>query len=202
MSSRRSCRVQTLDRVLGAHTESTAAAGTPSSGVASGGTGGSSTGATSEPPSVTANSGDAATLTLNGNNPAQWEANMPWQDNLGALFSHNGISETIYSTSTVDTTVSGTTTLDYWAVVPSSQQVLHATRAVVIVRAANDNAPPQDLPATGTIRDNDRSITPRTPADSKIVIHPASNSRALHFQNPCARSDHLTLVRQPAVRSD
>jgi len=28
---------------------------------------------------------DAATLTLNGNNSAEWPLNQPWQDNLGAL---------------------------------------------------------------------------------------------------------------------
>jgi hypothetical protein len=30
------------------------------------------------------------TLTLNGNNPAEWQLNTPWNDNLGALFSHDG----------------------------------------------------------------------------------------------------------------
>ena len=52
-----------------------AAAGTPTSGVASGGTGGSSTGATSGPPPITTNSGDAGTLVVNGNNPAEWPLN-------------------------------------------------------------------------------------------------------------------------------
>ena len=69
---------------------------------------------------------------LNGNNPAEWPLNQAWNDNLGALFTHAGQSETIYSTSTVDVTVSGTSTIDYWAVVPSSQQWFHATRSVVI----------------------------------------------------------------------
>jgi hypothetical protein len=58
---------------------------------------------------------------------------------LRALFTHDGIAETIYSTTTVDTTAPGTTTLDYWAVIPSTQQWLHAARAVVIESAANDN---------------------------------------------------------------
>lgn len=31
------------------------------------------------------------------------------------LFTHAGASETIYSTSTVDVSTAGTTTLDYWA---------------------------------------------------------------------------------------
>jgi hypothetical protein len=66
----------------------------------------------------------------------------PWQDNLGALFTHNGQSETIYSTSTIDTTQSGTTTIDYWAVIPDTERVLHATRDVVVQAAANDNPPP------------------------------------------------------------
>ncbi len=61
-----------------------------------------------------------ATLTLNGNNPAQWPLNTAWQDNLGALFVHDVMSETIYSTSTVDTGVSGTTTIQYWAKVPTT----------------------------------------------------------------------------------
>jgi hypothetical protein len=61
--------------------------------------------------------------------------------NLGALFTHDGNSETIYSTSTVDKTEPGTTTLDYWAVVPaqagvpSTQQWLHATRTVLVEAA-------------------------------------------------------------------
>jgi hypothetical protein len=102
-----------------------------------------------------------ATLIVNGNNPAEWPFNQAWNDNLGALFTHDGQAETIYSTSTVDVTQSGTTTLDYWAVVPSSQQIMHATRDIVIQGAANDNGislpeaandnfPAEDLPATGT----------------------------------------------------
>jgi hypothetical protein len=82
----------------------------------------------------------SASLTLNGNNPATWPLGTAWSDNLGALFTHAGQSETIYSTSTVDTTQAGTTTISYWAVIPSSQQVLHATRDVVIEGAANDTA--------------------------------------------------------------
>jgi hypothetical protein len=83
----------------------------------------------------------SATLNVNGNDPAQWQEGTPWQDNLGALFTHDGQSETIYSTSTIDVTVSGTSTIDYWAVIPSSQQVLHASRDVVISPTANDNVP-------------------------------------------------------------
>ena len=110
----------------------------------------------------------SGTLVVNGNNPSHWEANKPWQDNLGALSTHNGQSETIYSTSTVDTAIAGTTTIDYWAPVPGPQW-LHTTRAVVIAPAnenapapddalastttpvaANDNSPVEELPATGT----------------------------------------------------
>jgi hypothetical protein len=87
----------------------------------------------------TASSTTSATLVVNGNNPAQWPRNQIWNDNLGALFTHDGESETIYSTTTVDTTVSGTTTLDYWALIPSSQQALHTTRVVVVNAPANDN---------------------------------------------------------------
>jgi hypothetical protein len=80
-----------------------------------------------------------ASLTINGNDPATWQMNTPWSDNLGALFSHNGINETIYSTSTVDTSTTGTTTIDYWATwysdpsATSSAQTLHATRQVVVI---------------------------------------------------------------------
>ena len=87
-------------------------------------------------------SGDASTtLTVNGNNPVVWQLNIAWQDNLGALFTHDGRSETIYSTSTVEVAHPGTTTTDYWAIVPATQQWLHATRPVVIPAPANDNAP-------------------------------------------------------------
>jgi hypothetical protein len=102
-------------------------------------------------------SSTSASLKVNGNNPVVWPLNSVWQDNLGALFTHDGQSETIYSTSTVDVSVSGTSAVDYWAVIPSSQQTLHATREVVIEGAANDNPPPAAnddtlpvLSATGT----------------------------------------------------
>ena len=71
------------------------------------------------------------TLILNGNNPTEWTLNTPWTDGIGALFAHGANIETIYSTTTVDTTVSGTSTIDYWAQVPGSQW-LHATRTVII----------------------------------------------------------------------
>ena len=89
----------------------------------------------------------------------------PWQDNLGALFTHDGIAETIYSTSTVDVAQSGTTTIDCWAQAPGAQW-LHTTRDIVIASPANDNEAtstppaaainsqlipePEQLPATGT----------------------------------------------------
>ena len=63
---------------------------------------------------------NSTTLAVNGNNPVVWQLNTVWQDNLGALFVHDGMSETIYSTSTVDTGVSGTTTIQYWASVPTT----------------------------------------------------------------------------------
>ena len=82
-------------------------------------------------------SGDAdSTLTLNGNNPVTWQMGTAWQDNLGALFTHDGIAETIYSTSTVDVAQSGTTTIDYWAQAPGAQW-LHTTRDIVIASPAN-----------------------------------------------------------------
>jgi endosialidase-like protein len=108
-----------------------------------------------------ATSSTTAQLALNGNNPAEWQLNQPWQDNLGALFTHEGENETVYSTSTVDTTTSGTTTIDYWAFVPATQDWLHTTREVAIPAPANDNQsstsspandnpPPLDDQATGT----------------------------------------------------
>jgi hypothetical protein len=57
------------------------------------------------------------------------------------LFTHGDQSETIYSTTTVDVTQSDATTIDYWALVPSTDRWLHTTRDVVIEGAANDNAP-------------------------------------------------------------
>jgi hypothetical protein len=94
-------------------------------------------------PAASPATGDAdVSLTLNGNNPVVWQLDAAWQDNLGALFTHDSQSETIYSTSTVDTTQSGTTTIDYWALVPSTRQWLHTTRDVVIEDAANDNTAP------------------------------------------------------------
>jgi hypothetical protein len=62
---------------------------------------------------------------VNGNNPAQWQLNQPWQDNLGALFTSGGQNETIYSTSTIDVSQSGTTTISYRALASS---VLGQTR--------------------------------------------------------------------------
>jgi hypothetical protein len=104
-------------------------------------------------------------LKINGNNPAQWPLKTPWSDNLGALFTHGGQSETIYSTSTVDVTQSGTTTLDYWAVVPSTQAWLHATRAVVVNAAANDShiSSPATTTAASTTPPDANDNTPITP---------------------------------------
>ncbi len=103
------------------------------------GTTSSSTTASTQPPAIT----------INGNNPATWPQNFPWHDNLGALFAHptaagNPVSETVYSTSTVDTTKAGTTTIDYWVLVPATNasatpEYLHATRGIVITAPANDN---------------------------------------------------------------
>jgi hypothetical protein len=36
-----------------------------------------------------------ATLIVNCNNPSEWQLNQAWNDNLGALFTHDGIAETI-----------------------------------------------------------------------------------------------------------
>jgi hypothetical protein len=89
-----------------------------------------------------------ATLMVNGNNPSVWTLGTPWNDNLGASFVHGGTTETIYSTSTVDTTVAGTTTIDYWATyyqdpaVPSSVVIVHATRDVVVVDTNADTEAP------------------------------------------------------------
>lgn len=111
-----------------------------------------------------------ATLTLNGNDPQTWTFNTPWQDNLGATFVHPSplgqMTETIYSTSTVDTTVAGTTTIDYWATwysdpsATTSAQTLHTRRSVIIpandntassaLLAANDNPPATNTNTTAS----------------------------------------------------
>ena len=93
-------------------------------------------------------------LVLNGNDPATWTLNTAWQDNLGALFTYSAtttgpVTSTIYSTSTIDTTQPGTTTIDYWAQVPNGDW-LHTTRDVVIQAAANNNPPPLTPGATST----------------------------------------------------
>jgi hypothetical protein len=110
--------------------------------------------------------GDAdTTLTLYGNNPVVWQLDAPWHDNLGVLFTRAGQSETIYSTSTVDVSAAGTTTIDYWAAIPATDptQWLHTTRTIVVSSPANDNPlsasttpkasnddeVPEPLPATG-----------------------------------------------------
>ena len=130
---------------------------------ASGGTAGAPGGqpAPGELNASTTSSTTSATLTVNGNDPAQWQEGTPWQDNLGALFTNAGQSTTIYSTATVDVIVAGTTILDYWAVVPSTQAVLHTTRQVVVQSAANDNAP---------IAPTDASSTPPAANDIRYVV--------------------------------
>jgi hypothetical protein len=99
----------------------------------------------------------------NGNNPTEWQEGTAWQDNLGALFTHAGQSETIYSTTTVDTTISGTTTIDYWAQVPGAS-VLHATRDVVIKGAANDNGISSPTASTRPPSANDNQVSSTPPA--------------------------------------
>ena len=56
-----------------------------------------------------------------------------------------------------------TTTIDYWAVIPSTQQFLHATRDVVVTgaQAANDNAPAATSTPEAT---NDNSPLPSAEA--------------------------------------
>jgi hypothetical protein len=119
--------------------ESIAAAGAPRVG-----TGGAPSGPPASPQADASatSSTTPASLTVNGNNPAQWPLNQIWNDNLGALFTTAGQSTTIYSTTTVGTTVSGTTTIDYWALIPTSGEYLYTTRDVVVTTATNDNAAP------------------------------------------------------------
>jgi hypothetical protein len=133
---------------LKAMLSASAAAGVSTAGGAPGGqpasteeTDASTNSSTTSPGSPQPSAQAAAKLVVNGNNPAQWPLNQVWNDNLGALFSHDGISETIYSTSTVDVSTAGTTTIDYWALIPTSGHFLHATRAVVIPAPANQNVP-------------------------------------------------------------
>jgi hypothetical protein len=152
-----------------------AAAGAPNNGSQSG-----------APASVSANFGvDAGsstttapvvnnppTLIVNGNNPATWPLGQTWTDNLGALFTHDGQSETIYSTSTIDTTSAGTTTIDYWAVVPSSQQVLHATRVVIVSAPANDNqatSTPVVATSTPPAANDNTPLTPLSAAGTEAT---------------------------------
>jgi hypothetical protein len=102
-----------------------------------------------------------ASLKVNGNNPAHWPLNQIWNDNLGALFSHDGISETVYSTSTVDVSAPCTTTIDYWAQIPGAPW-LHATRTVIVSAPANDNAPitPSAASTTPPATNDNTPITP------------------------------------------
>ena len=86
------------------------------------------------------------TLTLNGNPTSTLPIGAVFID-LGAALTRDGQTETITSTTTLDTSVAGTTTLDYWAHVISPDAWLHASRAVIITSpplitpAANDNQP-------------------------------------------------------------
>ena len=126
--------------------QSAAAGATTALGGGAGAPDGSSAIAAADPATFTT----SVTLVVNGNNPAQWQLNQPWQDNLGALFTHDGQNETVYSTSTVDVSAAGTTTIDYWAILPSTGEVLHATRDIVIPAPANEHISVAPLAATGT----------------------------------------------------
>ena len=81
---------------------------------------------------------------MNGTDPVEWSLDTAWADNLGALFTYSGQSESIYSTSTVETSEPGTTTIDYWAQVPGAEW-LHIIRNVVIFGKA-----PADMIASTT----------------------------------------------------
>jgi hypothetical protein len=137
-----------------------AAAGTPSSGVASGGTGGVPSEATEGPP----------TLTINGVNPANLTVGASYAD-LGATITgptadlNLGIHTFVDGIATdpvgIDTTSPGTHTIDY-VVTDQSGLTSTSTRTVVVSapsndnvatsspQAANDNAPSVPLAATGT----------------------------------------------------
>jgi endosialidase-like protein len=145
-----------------------APAGEPTQGDASVDTGGSTT-------------TDTNFLTFNGNNPAEWQLNQPWQDNLGALFTHDGQSETTYSTSTADTTQPGTTAIDYWAQV-SNAEWLHTTRAVVVISpTANDNAA---TASTTPVAANDN---PPAPADASTTPAAANDNAPAPTTNATAQ---------------
>jgi hypothetical protein len=92
--------------------------------------------------------------------------------NLGALFTHDGQSETIYSTSTVDTPATGTTTIDYWAQVPGAEW-LHVTRDVVVEGAANDNQATSSPPITTA------SSTPPLATSTPSITSPANDNLPL-----------------------
>jgi hypothetical protein len=59
--------------------------GAPATGAA-GAPGSTPVGSTGVPTSTPSLVNNPPTLVLNGNNPAQWQLDSPWQDNLGALF--------------------------------------------------------------------------------------------------------------------
>jgi hypothetical protein len=123
--------------------------------------------ASNENDARTTSSTTPASLKVNGNNPAQWPLNQIWNDNLGALFTNAGQSTTIYSTTTVDTTLSGTTTLDYWAEVPSTEHWLHTTRNVVVSAPTNTAPiPPANDNVASSTPEAANYNTPLTPLSS------------------------------------
>ncbi|MFA6608918.1 MAG: hypothetical protein WCT07_03350, partial [Candidatus Paceibacterota bacterium] len=81
-----------------------------------------------------------ANLILNGSKTINLNLGASWTDILGANYNHDGFTDVIYSTSTVDTKVVGTTTIDYFATYISAasstvQETLHITRDIVVTGA-------------------------------------------------------------------
>lgn len=117
-----------------------------------------------EQDTTTTNLTDAATLTLNGNATSTIDRNTTYSD-LGATFTHSGTTETIYATTTVDTSEVGTTTLDYYGTyytdptATSSAVTLHAARVVIVI----DPYAAQEQQATST-EPVATSTEPTTPA--------------------------------------
>jgi hypothetical protein len=72
---------------------------------------------------------------------------------------------------TVDTSVAGTTTLDYWAQVPSAQW-LRTTRSVFIPPPGNDN-PASSTPSA--VNDNDPIATTTATSATQAAFHAISN---------------------------
>jgi hypothetical protein len=139
-----------------------------------------------------------ASISLNGSAVLEVNLNSTWSDTMGANYNHDGFTDVIYSTSTVDTSKVGTTKIEYFATyIPvaagSQPQTIYATRDVVVVDPSTVTT--VDTPIT---TNTDITATTNTTSTSTIESAPVTNSTPVSDPTPDPTPAPTSTVDQSA----